>query len=168
MGLFPKCRRPVLTACVIVFVAGLGVRLALVLSAPGPHQVGGEPIGIAQSLATTGRYADAYGTGVGLTAHCAPLHPLLLSVLFRIFGPGEHAALAVNVFASVAAALAFAFLPALAVASRLPLFTGVLAGIGGALLPVNYWPQTSGVFDAPFTCVALTVLCWLLCLTSTA
>jgi hypothetical protein len=39
----------------------------------------------------------------------------------------------------------------------------VLAGAAGALLPVNFWAQTSGVFDAPFTSVALVTLCLMIC-----
>src|SRR5438270_4426897 len=162
----PGFRGSIVGWSVVIFVAGLLVRLTLVLLTYGTtSQVGSEPVEIAISLATTGSYADAYGKGVGPTAYCAPLHPILLSALFRLFGTGSHGALAVHVFGSIAAALAFALLPALAVRSRLDLSTGVLAGMAGALLPVNYWAQTSGVFDAPFTGVALVVLCCLLCQT---
>jgi hypothetical protein len=90
---------------------------------------------------------------------------LLLSVLFRIFGTGASGALAVNILGASAAALAFALLPGLAVAGGLDLLTGVMAGMAGALFPVNYWPQTSGVFDAPLTCLVLLSLCYLLCRT---
>jgi hypothetical protein len=159
----PK-RRGLVVWGIVVFVVGLLVRLALVLP---NHQAARleapEPVQIALSLAATGRYADAYGAGSGPTAHCAPLHPLLLSLLFRIFGTGARGALAMKVLASTAAALGFALLPALAVAGGLGLSSGVLAGMVGALLPVNFWAQTNGSFDAPFTSVALTALCLLLC-----
>jgi hypothetical protein len=88
---------------------------------------------------------------------------MLLSVIFRIFGTGARGSLAVSLSASIAAAFAFALLPALAVASRLGRSCGVLAGVAGALLPVNYWAQTSGIFDAPFTGAMLVVLCLVLC-----
>jgi hypothetical protein len=57
----------------------------------------------------------------------------------------------------------FALLPLLAVASDLKPVSGVLAGTVGALLPLNFWPQTSGVFDAPFTAAVLVGLCILVC-----
>ena len=159
-----KHRRPAVTWGIVVFVVGLLVRLALVLpNRPTTLFERHEPLQIALSLLTTGRYADAYGAGTGPTAHCAPLHPVLLSILLRIFGTGARGALAMNVFASTAAAVGFALLPAVAVAGGLGLSSGVLAGMAGALLPVNYWAQTSGSFDAPFTCVALLALCVLLC-----
>jgi hypothetical protein len=160
----PNHRRPVVTWGIVVFVVGLLVRLALVLlNRQTTRLEAPEPVQIALSLMTTGRYADAYGAGAGLTAHCAPLHPVLLSILFRVFGTGARGALAMRVFGSAAATVGFALLPALAVASGLGLSSGVLAGMAGALLPVNFWAQTSGSFDAPFTSVMLVALCLLLC-----
>jgi hypothetical protein len=134
----------VLTWGIVVFVVGLLVRVALVV--PNRQTTlleRPEPVQIALSLMTTGRYADAYGAGSGPTAHAAPLHPVLLSVLLRVFGTGAAGALAISVLASAAAALAFALLPALAVAGGIGLTSGVLAGVAGALLPVNFWAQTA-------------------------
>jgi MFS family permease len=160
----PRDRKRALTWGIVVFIVGFLVRLALVV----PHRPSTlvekqEPVQIALSLAATGRYADAYGAGSGPTAHCAPLHPVLLSIIFRIFGVDANGALAVEVFGSAAAALAFALLPALAVAGGIGLSSGALAGLAGALLPINYWAQTSGSFDAPFTAAMLTALCLLVC-----
>ena len=163
-GLCVHNRMTLLTWCVVVFVLGVLVRLSLLLFVPGANsRVNGEPLAIAMSLAATGSYADAYGPGVGPTAHCSPLYPVLLSIMVRIFGIGAPCTLAINVLASTAAALAFALLPALAVAGRLGLPTGLLAGIAGALLPVNYGAQTSGAFESSLTGAALVALCFLLC-----
>jgi hypothetical protein len=160
-----KQYRQVVTYGIVVFLVGLLLRLALVLPNHRAAVPGGvaEPVEVALSLMTTGRYADAYGAGSGPTAHCAPLYPVLLSFLFRIFGTGARGAVAINVFGSAGAALAFALLPALAVASGLSLSSGVLAGMAGALLPVNFFSQTSGLFEAPLTAVALVALCLLVC-----
>ena len=145
-----------------IFIAGLLLRLTIVLAGPPPvHNT--EPVNIALSLATKGTYADPYGPGVGPTAHCVPLHPLLVAGLFRTFGTGQRGRLALRIAASTAAALAAALLPALAVASGIGLGSGVVAGMAGALLPVSFWEQTSGVFDAPFTSVFLIALCVLVC-----
>src|SRR5271166_5900504 len=67
-----------------------------------------------------------------------------------------------SVAGSVAASLAFAMLPAVAVVNRIGLASGTLAGTAGALLPINYWTQTSGAFDAPYTAAVLVALCLLL------
>jgi hypothetical protein len=159
-----ESRRQMLIWCVVVFVLGALVRLSLLFFVSGlNYRVNSEPLSIALSLAATGSYADAYGHGAGPTAHCAPLYPVLLSMMVRIFGTGASGTLAINVFASTAAAAAFALLPALAVVGGLGLRTGLLAGIAGALLPVNYGAQISGAFEAPLTAVALVVLCFLLC-----
>jgi hypothetical protein len=156
-------RRPVAAWSVAVFLVALLTRLVLVEATYLRELPRPEPVKIALSLASTGKYADAYGAGVGPTAHCAPLHPLLLSLVFRVFGTGSRGSLAMSVCGSIAASLAFALLPALGVASGLGLSSGALAGMAGALLPVNFWCQTSGSFDAPFTAVALVALSLLLC-----
>jgi hypothetical protein len=78
-----KHRRPVVTWGIVVFVVGLLVRLALAVLNRQTTRPGGKPVQIALSLITTGRYADGYGAGSGPTAHCAPLYPVLLSILIR-------------------------------------------------------------------------------------
>jgi hypothetical protein len=147
--------------CAAIFLLGFFFRTAFVTLRPAIGT--DEPVNIAISLATTGRYADAYGPGVGPTAHTAPLHPLMLSVLFRIFGTGPGGVRAMSVLASVESSLAFALLPVLSIASGLGLRCGALAGVGGAITPVNFWNQTNGSFEAPLTAVFLVMLCILFC-----
>jgi len=60
--------------------------------------------------------------------------------------------------ASAAASLGYALLPVLAVNCGLRRRVGIAAGLFGALLPINFWNQTSGVFEAPYTLLAFTVL----------
>lgn len=157
-------RRQIIAWFFVLLTAGFLCRLALVLLTYDPADARGEePSRIAMSLISTGRYADGYGSGAGLTAHCPPLYPLILSLVYGIFGTGAKGMLAVSVCAAAAAALAFALLPALAVAARVGLPSGVIGGIAGALVPVNYWAQTSGAFDAPYTAAMLVLVCYLLC-----
>lgn len=164
-GLFPavSSRTSVWAWGIAIFFIGLGSRLILPRYVPTWHSVSCEAVNIAISLATTGKYADAYGMGVGPTAHCAPLHPLLLSFLIRIFGTGTGGVLAMAVAGSAASALAFALLPALAAASGLPVVCGTLSGMIGAVVPFNFFPQTSGTFDAPFTAASFVAVCIIVC-----
>jgi hypothetical protein len=149
--------------CAAIFLLGVAVRVPLVLMTHSRELARVEPVNIAVSLATRGTYADAYGKDTGPTAHCAPLHPILLSALISVFGTGASGSLAVSVAASMAASLAFALLPALAVAAGVGAAAGIVGGLGGALLPINFWSQTTGTFDAPFTALALVVLLVLSC-----
>jgi len=133
-----------------VFGTGMLTRVVLLARSPqaGPA---GECARIAISLMNTGRYADAYGPGSGPTAHILPLLPILLSVLYRILGIGSAGALGASLVSSAAAAASFALLPALAVAAELELSVGAGAGLAGALLPVNFFAQAGGNWDAPYT-----------------
>jgi 4-amino-4-deoxy-L-arabinose transferase-like glycosyltransferase len=155
-------KRPAFWCCAI-FLVGLLVRLGLGLPKhPGPVS-GREVVNVALSLLSTGRFADAYGPGEGPTAHCAPVYPILLSFLYRIFGTGSAGSIATIVLTSAFSSATFALLPLLASIGGLGLTTGVLAGFAGALLPINFWTQTTSTFEAPATAFFLVVLCILAC-----
>lgn len=142
-----------------IFGAGLAVRVGLIFLSLRHLNAAAEPVYIAVSLAKNGTYADAYGPGVGPTAHTSPLLPLILAIVIRVFGTGLAGQLVRSILASIAACMAFALLPALAVKCQLRMLPGVAAGLVGAIAPVNYWPQTVGIFDAPYTMLGLTGLC---------
>lgn len=110
---------------------------------------GSEVLNIAGSLADQGTFADAYGRNSGPSAHAAPLYPLLLAVLFRVFHiADEQDRVNMATFVStVLAALHYALLPLFAMAARLRPRVGVAAGLLGALLPINHWMLTRGVFE---------------------
>jgi hypothetical protein len=144
----------------IIFGIGLAVRVGLIFIVPSHGlNAAAEPLNIALSLAKNGSYADAYGPGVGPTAHTPPLLPIILAVILRVAGPGPAGRIVRSIVASIAASMAFALLPALAVKCRLGMLPGVTAGLIGATAPMNYWPQTVGIFDAPYTMLGLTGLC---------
>ena len=147
---------------VILFCMGLLLRVALVmLRTPGdvPHW---ETFRIAQSLATKGSYAGAFGDS-GPSAHCAPLLPLLQAIPIRMFGPTPRATLAINIMGSASSALGYALLPTLAVASGLGIVPGIVAGLAGELIPINFMAQTSGVADASYAFFFVNVLSIVMC-----
>jgi hypothetical protein len=87
-----------------------------------------------------------------------PLYPLWQALLIRIFGTGPEGRCAVAFFASLAACLGFALFPKLSERSGLGPYAGVLAGLLGAFLPFNFFPQTEGGFETSFACLAIVLL----------
>ena len=143
----------------VIFSIGFAVRVALILFTfrRGPGRL--EPFMIALSLANHGTYADAFGPSVGPTAHTMPFLPIVLAIIIRIAGAGSVGRLIASILAAIVGAAAFALLPELATKCQLGKLPGVTAGLIGAIAPVNYWAQTAGVFDAPYTMLGLTALC---------
>ena len=83
---------------VLIASAGAGMRLAWHHVSPAPAYFPIESENIAIALATTGRFADAFGPGSGLTAHTSPVMPGIIAGLYKIFGvdtPAAHDAMAV-------------------------------------------------------------------------
>ncbi len=144
----------------VIFGIGFAVRMSLILGTlRGARYGGAETYNIALSLARNGTYADAYGHGVGPTAHIAPLLPIILAIIIRVAGVGLIGYVMQTTLAAIVTAAAFGLLPALAVTCRLGILPGVAAGLIGAIAPVNYWPQLSGIWDAPYTMLGLVGLC---------
>ena len=143
----------------IIFGFGLAVRVGLIFLSLHNLNPTAEPAYIAVSLAKNDTYADAYGPGVGPTAHTPPVLPLILAVIIRVMGTGLAGQLVRSILASIVACMAFALLPALAVKCQFGILPGAAAGLVGAIAPINYWPQTVGIFDAPYMMLGLTGLC---------
>lgn len=147
----------------LIFATALGVRLAIVfLTRTYSHIESTEVVRVATSLARHGTFANAYGPNTGVTAHVSPLYPILLSVIFRVLDTGVAGEIAQEVFSCLLASLTYAALPAMGAACGLDLAVGNLAGMMGALLPVNFWAETKGSFEAPLVGLTLVLFCVLL------
>jgi hypothetical protein len=92
-------------------------------------------------LATGHGFANAFGANTGPTAHVSPLYPLLLSLVYRVFGPGQVGAFVQQIIGCGLTSAAYAMLPAVASALELPPVIGVTAGFAAALLPINFWSE---------------------------
>jgi len=146
-------------ASALIFILALSVRLIIIFTTKTYLYIEHtEVVRIATSLATRGTFADAYGH-TGPTAHASPLYPLLLSLVFRIFGTGVAGELAQEVLSSIIASLIYASLPTLSMACGLGLETGIVAGVVGAALPANFWSETKGSFEAPLVGLFLVMFC---------
>ena len=111
---------------------------------------------IARSLAIHGTFADPYAIPTGPTAHHAPVYPLLLSFIFRVFGYGNTAAYAMAAMNIFFASLQFALLPVLADVAKVHRAVGVIAGFIGALLPYRIMREIR--WETTLSALAIVVL----------
>jgi hypothetical protein len=151
--------QPTLVICLCIFVLALIPRLALLLLTrsylqPDPSEV----VSIAESLATVGQFANAFGPHSGPTAHTSPFYPLLLSAIFRVFGTGEAGQIAQETSSCVMASLLWCLMPLVSRVCRADRRVGVLAGVGGAVLPINRAAETKGAFETTLIGLMLVVV----------
>jgi FtsH-binding integral membrane protein len=139
----------------VIFPLAAAVRLTLVF---GFHhyQIGRpEPIRIAISLAANGSFADPYAIPTGPTAHNPPLYPILIAPLYAFWGNTRTADFARFALNALAASAEYALLPLVASALGLGLWPGILAGLGGALIPLQLWPECMGDFETTWIALFL-------------
>jgi SAM-dependent methyltransferase len=131
-GLMAAALRPVpWRACILIFLAALVFRLALVAITDQIHWFPRkEMVRIAMAFAERGELADPFAAPTGPTALAPPLYPIFLGTIFAV----RHwvAAEVVKCLLTCAvSALRCALLPWVAVCLGLRLRTGVIAGILG-------------------------------------
>jgi hypothetical protein len=151
--------QPTLVLCLCIFLLALVPRLALLWLTrsylePNPSEV----VSIAESLATDGQFANVFGPHSGPTAHTSPLYPLLLSAIFRVFGTGEAGQIAQETCNCMMASLLWCLMPLVSRVCGTDRRVGVLAGVGGAVLPINRVAETKGAFETTLIGLSLVVL----------
>jgi hypothetical protein len=131
-----------------IYLLAATVRLTLAFGF-GRYEIGRpEPVNIAISLARTGAFANPHSFPTGATAHLAPIHPALLAPIYAIWGDTPTADRIRIGLSALAASAEYALLPYVAGALGLGMWPGVFAGLGGALIPLHYWPECMGEFEA--------------------
>lgn len=141
----------------LIFICAAALRLTLVFGFDH-YQIGRpEPIRIAISLAEHGTFADPYAIPTGPTAHSPPLYPAMIAPLYRIWGNTLRADFARFVLNTIAASVEYALLPWVAMALGLGVWPGILAGFGGALLPLHGWAECVGDFEATWVALFLEI-----------
>jgi len=119
-------------ACILIFLAALVFRLALVAITDQIHWFPRkEMVRIAMAFAERGELADPFAAPTGPTALAPPLYPIFLGTIFRLFGTGVAAEVVKCLLTCAVSALRCALLPWVAVCLGLRLRTGVIAGILG-------------------------------------
>jgi len=124
---------------------------------PGTHL--SEMENIAKSIAVHGTFADPYLLPTGPTAHTAPGYPLVLGLIFLLFGVGAAGETASRMASAIVASIQYALLPRVSIALGLPRFTGAVAGLLAALAPYKGYVEGSrDSVDQPYVALALVLL----------
>ncbi len=144
-----------------IFVITIIVRLALffLLKRSGVI-LRSEIENIALSLLNHGTFADPYAAPTGPTAHCAPVYPFLLSLLYRAAGVGMAAEWLEQAFTVLFAAITFGLLPFFSRMLFGAIAPGFFAGLIAALSPAAFLTETKGK-EAAFSALLFLLCCML-------
>jgi hypothetical protein len=114
---------------------------------------------IARSLALHGTFADPYILPTGPTAHTAPAYPILLGLIFLLFGAGAAGEMVSRIASAMVVSVQYALLPRVSTALGMPRFTGAVAGLLAALAPYKGYVEGSrDSVDQPYVALALILL----------
>lgn len=122
-------------AFVLIFVVAFSVRAIALTRVPVAWVTpsgGGQEDRIAVSLLERGEYSSTYKVPTGPTAHVPPLHPFLISLIYRLVGLTLTAGYVRWLVDIAIVSAAYAMLPWLAARFGLSPPGGLLAGIAGA------------------------------------
>lgn len=140
----------------VIFVLAFAVRVAAIFAV---HQYRDqerfELERVAISVAQTGLFGNPYAIPTGPTAHVSPGYPLLLALIFRLFGTGTTAEIVKQVFACACSAAVCAAVPAMGSLLRMPWVVNLGAALFAALLPLKLRTETEGDWESPFAALGL-------------
>ena len=144
----------------LIWIAGAAVRLAQILaSRPHPGRDMSELELTARSVILHGTLGNPYFRETGPSAHMAPVAPLLLAVLYAVFGMEGAGQITQRFAGALAASAQYALLPAAAEALGLARTVGIAAGLAGALLPYKSYIETvDTVWEQPYVALACVLL----------
>ncbi|HTD44492.1 MAG TPA: hypothetical protein VK687_09940 [Bryobacteraceae bacterium] len=131
----------------------------ILASRPRPGRELNELEQVARSLALLGSFGNPYLHPTGPTAHVAPGIPLLLGMVYAIFGIGWQGELVERLLAALACSVQYALLPRVAVALGLRPLTGAVAGLLAALIPYKGFIETTdSPWEQPYVALVLVLL----------
>ena len=143
---------------IAIFLIAFSFRFSSTLRhSPTPDNVY-EPTKVALSLANHGSFADPFLIPTGPTAHVAPAFPLILSVVYRIFGDGEAGETGKRVLTCFVSSLQYALLPWLAGVFGLAPSVGLAAALFGTVLPLQRYAESASSWESPWAAVLLMIL----------
>lgn len=145
--------------CILLLALGFSARVFLISVTHEYRKL--EPFEVqraAYSLATKGVLGNPYMIDTGPTAHVSPGYPIILSVIYRIFGYGEKAEFVKEVVSSFVSSLVWALMPLAASTLGVPPLAGFFGGLLGALLPFKFTTETKGDWETPYNALATLLL----------
>ncbi len=145
-----------------MFLLAFALRASLALAIDAPHQLlRYEPGRIAVSLAEHGRYANPFPTPTGPTAHIPPAYPLLLALIFKLFGTGVAGEIVKQIMTWVVTSLRAPLIAMLAVRLGLGTRAAVIGGGVGAGWIGSLETEIRGEFGSPWEALLLMALVWM-------
>jgi hypothetical protein len=119
---------------------------------------------VADSLAHGRGWADTFGPGTGPSAHVAPVYPLMLAGIYRLFGNYETASglIVQRGLCIVLATLGILLLPVVARKLGLSMVAGWMAAFVAACLPANLPVEVTGRNETVLSTLALLGVIWCL------
>ena len=143
---------------IAIFLIAFSFRFSSTLRhRPDPDNVY-EPTKVALSLANHGSFADPFLIPTGPTAHVAPAFPLILSIVYRMFGDGVAGETAKRFLSCFISSLQYALMPWLAGVFGLPRSVGLAAALFGAVLPLQRYAESASSWESPWVAVLLMFL----------
>ncbi|MFL6414843.1 MAG: glycosyltransferase family 39 protein [Bryobacteraceae bacterium] len=143
----------------LIFSIALIVRIAVaVLQHAWLHNVRAEMEREAISMASTGVLGNAFSVPTGPSATVPPLYPLIMSVIFRLFGTGVAGESVKVLLTCLVSSLQYALIPWVAKRLGLPGAVGLMAGMLGALTPLNPYIEVQGDFENHLSGLLLLIL----------
>jgi MFS family permease len=122
----------------LVFVVALAIRIFFLTLIPRDAlqpSTDWELDSIAMSLVTTGEFANPYIVPTGPTAHLPPIPPIILALIYKVFGVTMVAGIAGWLFRMLAQSAIWGLLPWIGVRVGLGWKAGFMGGLAGALFP---------------------------------
>lgn len=148
--------------CWCLFAFAFVFRAAVGLAVDSPHQfVRYEPSRIAISLAQNGTYANPFPAPTGPTAHIAPLYPLLLCLIFKIFGTALAGEVVKQILTSAVAALRAPLIALLALRLGLGSRTALIGSLLSAVWIGALETEIRGEFDSSWEALLIMALLWI-------
>ncbi len=134
---------------ILIFLLSFAVRAVLLALWTSNHddfyRLGGEMGRVALSLLRTGQFADPYMIPTGPTAHPPPFWPALLALVYGTFGMTATAGYASALVGICSHSALYALLPGIGHRLGLGRRAGLVAGVAGALLPLQGLAEATGV-----------------------
>lgn len=123
--------RPTWQLCLLIFALSFPLRVHTVFTTGSNARAprGLETQAVADSLLRTGEFANPFRYETGPTAHVAPVYPVYLATLMRVFPDDHNYEIAKDLLSAFAASMQWALLPLVAAGIGFSRRVGVLASL---------------------------------------